>query len=741
MSEEKIIHTTGINNCGGRCILHAHVRDGEILRLGTDTAAEAGEGIPLRACAKGLNCHKTFLGPDRLTTPLRRVGERGEGRFEPISWDEALDIIAKEWIRIRDTYGPESRFVMYATGVSAVLEPSAMAKRLLNLDGGYLAGYNSYSSACISRVSDLMYGTRTTGNHPSSWQDSKLIILWGHNPADTKFDSATMHYLQKAREKGVPIIVVDPRYSNTAKRLGAEWIPLRPATDAALLDAMAYTIYTENLHDQSFLDRCCIGFDKAHMPPGAEPEMCVLSYLLGETDGVAKTPEWAENISGVPAETTRSLARRYARAKPAALIQGLGAQRHNYGEQSARGAILLACMTGNVGLWGGWSGGRGLVEGHVQPSFPRGENPVSLSIPNYLWTEAVLRGSGMTALDGVRGGERLPADIKMLVNLAGNCLINQHGNINKTADILRDTSKCEFILCSDLFMTASAKFADVLLPGASLFETENMTTPWQYGDFLGFANKAIEPLHNCRFEYDWLRELAGRLGLEEAFSKGRGAGQWLEHIYNELREKERELPPFEDFKAAGIHRYRGNKPFVAFFDSVRDPESHPFPTNSGKIELFSESVLTAALREPFPPIPCYVPPPEGPQDPLREKYPLQLIGWHSDRRCHSIHEHNPALEHIEPTRVWLHPIDASERGLEQGGMVIIWNDRGRVRVPVHITEDILPGTAALAQGAWYSPEADGTDSGGCINTLTSLRPTPWARGNGQHSNLVQVKKA
>lgn len=739
MSAEKIIHTTGINNCGGRCILHAHVRDGEIVRLSTDSASAAGE-IPLCACAKGLNCHKTFLGPDRLTTPLRRVGERGEGSFVPISWDEALDIVAREWKRIRDTYGPASRFVMYATGVSAVLEPSAMAKRLLNLDGGYLAGYNSYSSACISQVSDLMYGTRTTGNHPSSWPDSGLIILWGHNPADTKFDSMTMHYLQRAKAKGVPIICIDPRRSNTAKRLGAEWIPLRPASDAALMDAMAYTIYTEKLHDQSFLDRCCIGFDKAHMPKGADPDMCVLSYLLGELDGVPKTPRWAETITGVPADTIRSLARRYAMAKPAALIEGLGAQRHNYGEQSARGAILLACMTGNVGVWGGWSGGRGMVEGHQQPSFPKGENPVGLSIPNYLWTEAVLRGREMTAYDGVKGGERLPSDIKMLVNLAGNCLINQHGDINKTAEILRDTSKCEFILCSDLFMTASAKFADILLPGVSLFETENMTMPWQYGDFLGFANKAVEPIGQSRFEYDWLRELAQRLGHGEAFSRGRSAGQWLEHIYDGLRERERELPPYEAFKAAGIYRYRENKPFVAFSDSVRDPENHPFPTASGKIELFSERLITAPLRESFPPIPGYVPPPEGPQDPLREKYPLQLIGWHSDRRAHSIHEHNTALEHLEPTRIWLHPRDAVVRGLTEGDLAEIWNERGTVRIPVHITEDILPGVAAMAQGAWCSPDESGTDLGGCINTLTSLRPTPYARGNGQHTNLVQVKK-
>lgn len=740
MSEEMIIHTTCVGNCGGRCLLHAHVRDGEILRLSTDTAEAAGEGPILRACPKGLSCHKTFLGPDRLLYPMKRVGKRGQGKFQRISWDEALDIIASEWVRIRDSYGPGSRYVNYATGVEGVLNPSTMAKRLLNLDGGYLGGYNSYSSACMTQATKLMYGTSTTGSSLESWQDSELIILWGHNPSDTRFD-CSMQYLQKARAKGVPIIVVDPRYSDTARQLGAEWIALRPATDAALLDAMAYTIYTEGLHDQAFLDRCCIGFDKAHMPDGADPADSVLSYLLGETDGIPKSPEWAESITAVPAGTIRSLALRYARAKPAALIQGLGAQRHAYGEQSARGGILLACMTGNVGVWGGWACGNGNFDLHAMPSFHKGEKAFPMSIPTYLWTEAVERGHEMTALDGVTGGERLPSDIKMIINLAGNCLVNQHGDINRTKEILSDETKCEFILCSDLFMTSSARFADILLPGVSMFETVNITTPWAYGSFLGFANKLIEPLSQCRFEYDWLAELADRLGYGEAFSHGRTAEDWLRHIYGKLRRREKELPPYEDFKAAGVYRYKNNPPFVAFEREVRDIENHPFPTESGKIELYSEKARRAPCRDFFPAIPRYVPAPEGYDDPLAERYPLQLIGWHSIRRTHSVHDNNPDLEPIEPQRLWMHPSDAAKRSISDGDEVYVWNDRGRIRVPVKITERILPGVTALAQGAWYAPDADGTDTRGNINTLTSLRPTPYARGNAQHTNLVQVEKA
>ncbi len=180
--------------------------------------------------------------------------------------------------RIRDTYGPGSRYVNYATGVSALLRPAQLAKRLLSLDGGYLDYYNSYSTACIRHATKLMYGTYETGNDRADGLNSKLLILWSHNPAETVFDGDSMFYLRKAKEQGIPIIVVDPRYSDTAREFDAEWIPLRPATDSALLDAMAYVIVSEGLQDQGFLDRYCLGFDKEHMPEGVDPSL-VLSFL------------------------------------------------------------------------------------------------------------------------------------------------------------------------------------------------------------------------------------------------------------------------------------------------------------------------------------------------------------------------------------------------------------------------------------------------------------------------------
>lgn len=741
--EVKVIHTTGRNNCGGRCVIHAHVRNGKIEKLTTDREGLADCGVPLTACVRGMNYHKTFLGEDRLRYPMKRVGQRGEGKFERISWQEAVDTIAAQWIRIRDIYGPGSRYVNYATGISALMRGNTLAKRLLCLDGGYLDYYNSYSTACIRQATSLMYGTNRTGNSLEDWLNTNLIILWGHNPAETKFDT-TMYYLKKAREKGIPIVVVDPRKNDTVLALDAEWIPIRPGTDSAMMDAMAYVMIEEGLVDQDFLDRCCLGFDKAHMPSGVDPSECYLSYVTGEKDGVPKTPRWAEAITGVRKEQIRELAVRYASSRPAALIQGYGPQRNAYGEQIARGGILLACMTGNVGVKGGWASGAADNGIHRMPSFPMPPNPYPMKIPVFLWTDAVVRGHEMTSLDGVTAagdtGEAM-SDIKMILNLAGNCLINQHSHINRTAEILRDTSKCEFILCSDLFMTASAKFADILLPGVSMFECENITMPWQYGDFLGFNNKVIEPLYEGRFEYEWLSEVAERLGLGKEFTEGKTAGQWLESIYNGLRKEEPELPDYEIFKREGIYRYQNNPVTIAFEKERNNPGQYPFPTESGKIEIFSQKVYETEYQDFFPAIPRYVEPPEGPQDPLALKYPLQLIGWHTKRRCHSIHDNNQAMHKLDPQQLWMNEKDAAARGIRDGDEVLVLNDRGRIRVPVKITHRIMEGVTALSQGAWYKPDKEGTDTAGSINVLTSLRPTPYARGNPQHTNLVEVKKA
>ena len=750
MNETKIIPTTGRNNCGGRCIIYAHVRDGIIEKLSTETTGTPEHPVPLCACARGLNYHKTFLGEDRLRWPMKRTGERGEGKFSRISWEEALDILTSEYIRIRDTYGPGSRYVNDGCGISAVMRGDRIMRRLLALDGGYLGSYNSYSSACIRNATDITYGTSETGTHPSDWLNSQLIILWGHNPAETRFDSSSMFYLKKAKAAGIPVIVIDPRKNDTVLALDAQWIPIRPATDSALADAMAYVIIKEGLQDQGFLDTCCLGFDAAHMPEGVDPSLNCLSYLMGENDGIPKTPEWGETITGIPADTIRELAICYATTKPAAIIQGYGAQRNAYGEQSARGVILLTCLTGNVGISGGSAAGSGDCSTHKLPKFPVPDNPYNRELPVFLWTDAIDHGKEMNEYDGIRTCDQgifddpkdisLDSNIKMIFNLASNTLINQHGDINRTAKLLKDTSKCEFIVCSDLFMTASAKFADLLLPGISMFEEENITKPWKFTEFLGFNNKVIEPLYECKTEYEWIRELAKGIGLEEEFTEGRDYSQWMSYIYEDLRTSEPELPEYDEFREKGIYKFEEGHYPISFEKEVKDPKHYPFPTPSGKIELLSTKLWKTPMKDFMPPIPRYVAPPEGPQDPLTKRFPLQLSGWHSKCRTHTVHDNNLNLRKLDPQKLWIHPEDAAARSINDGDMVLVYNDRGQLKIPAKITDRVAKGVTTLSQGTWYTPDENGVDTRGSINVLTSQRPTPFARGNGQHTNLVEVQK-
>lgn len=759
----QIVPAAGTNNCGGRCLLKVHVKDGVIIRVSTDDEPEQPGAPQVRACVRGRAYRKSWLHPDRLKYPMKRVGKRGEGKFERISWDEATTIIAKEIKRTKEKYGPASRYVNYGFGYIAAILGTNLGKRLLALDGGYLEFREDYSAACTEVATPYTYGTMVTGNTQDDWLNSKLIILWGFNPAENVFGSLTMYYLRKAKEAGAKIIVVDPRYTDTAVALADQWIPLLPSTDAAVMSAMAYVMITENLHNQAFLDKYCQGFDEEHMPQGIPAGQSYKSYILGQGDGVVKTPEWAEKISRVPADTIRQLAREYAMTKPAALIQGFGPQRHANGEQVARGGTVLAALTGNIGIKGGWASGAGFAGRQAIPGVPIPENPFKGSIPVYLWTDAVVRGTEMSAKDGVKGVDlvntgtdgapvwsakdgvkgvdRLPSNIKLIMSLAGNALINQHGDINKTKAILSDESKVEFIVVSDLFMTPSAKFADILLPGDTAWERNNIAPPWTYGDYVIYANKVINAPFECRNEYDWLTDVAAKLGIKDKFTEGKkDMEDWCRWIVGGIQKNHPEFPSYDEFKKRGIYKWTYKEPYIAFEKEIKDPVNNKFPTPSGKIEIFSKALYDMNDQE-IPAVPKYLEAWEGPLDPLKEKYPLQLTGWHYKRRCHSIHDNNPWLEEVARQEMWMNPVDAEKRGIKDGERVKVFNDRGTVMIPVKLTPRIVPGVVAIPQGAWYTPDEKGVDQRGSLNVLTNHRATPLAKGSSQHTNLVEVAKA
>ncbi len=736
------------HNCGGRCVLKLHIREGEITRIETDDRPNDDITDPqLRACIRGRSYRRRQYHPDRLKYPMKRIGERGEGKFERITWDEALDILASQLKRVKEQYGNSAILVPYGTGSYNQTNGRQTASRLMNLFGGSLGFYNSYSWACISRATPYVYGTGVTGNQRQDWVNSKYIIMWGWNPAEMRDGTNSEYFVKKARENGAKVICIDPRMTMSAVSLADEWVPIRPGTDTALMSAMAYVIISEELHDKDFIQRCCTGFDSSQMPEGLENGESYRDYIFGTVDGTPKTPGWAEKITGIPARTIARIAREYGSIKPAMLYQGYGMQRRAYGEQPVLGGCVLAAITGNVGIPGGWASGIALQADDGGPFwnvFPTGRNPVSERIPVFLWTEAVLRGREMGPEDGVVGAERLENNIRLIWCVASNILINQHADVNRSAKILKDESLVEFIAFQDQFMTPSGRFADLVLPVCTQFEVWGLQDGWKYGDEVIINPKIYDPPYETKSDYQICAEISERLGIAEEYTQGRDEKEWIEWAINRYRNTRfPEIPSLDELQKenTGVYSVPIRNPKVAFADFRRDPENNPLNTPSGRIEIFSRQLYDMGKPDEIPPVPKYIQEWESPFGEESRRYPLQALGHHYMPRVHSTHDQIDWLEEAFPQRVFMNPIDAQERGIKSGDEVRVFNDRGEMVIPCRVTKKIMPGVINIPQGAWWEPDENGVDRRGCVNVLTSHKWTPLAFGNAQHTIMCQVGKA
>ncbi len=735
------------HNCGGRCLLKAFVKDGVITRIETDDRPTDDISDPqLRACIRGRAYRRRQYHTDRLKYPMKRTGKRGEGKFTRISWDEALDMLASELKRVKEKYGNSAIYLPYGTGSYNQINGRQTADRLLNLFGGSLGYYNSYSWACISQATPYVYGTAVTGNQRQDWVNSKYIIMWGWNPAEMRDGTNSEFFIKKARENGAKVICIDPRMSMSAVSLADEWVPIRPGTDVALMSAMAHVIISRDLHDKDFIRRCCLGFDKSQMPQGLENEESYYDYIFGTHDGIPKTPAWAEPITGIPAKTIERIAIDYGSIKPAMLYQGYGMQRRAYGEQPVIGGCVLAAITGNVGIPGGWAGGIALQADDGGPFwnvFPTGRNPITARIPVFLWTEVILHGKEMTAKDGVRGAEKLDNNIKLIWSVASNILINQHADVNRSAKILADENLVEFIAVQDQFLTPSGKYADLVLPVCTQFETWGLEDGWKYGDEVILMPKIVEPPFETKSDYRICSELAEKLGLQEQYTLNRSERDWIEWAVERYRQTRfPDIPSLNELENsnAGVYSLPVTEPKVAFRDFRKDPEKFPLNTPSGKIEIFSKRLHDMNRPEEIPSVPKYIQEWESPFGEESKRFPLQAIGHHYMPRVHSTHDGIDWLEEAFPQRVFINPIDAGERGIKSGDKVRIYNDRGAMEIPCRLTPKIIPGVVNIPQGGWFTPDKNGVDTRGNINVLTSHKWSPLAFGNTQHTMMVEIEK-
>lgn len=726
MGETWTVLTSCSHDCGGRCVLKAHVAGGRIVRIETDDGGEP----QLRACLRGRAYRQRVYAPDRLKYPMKRVGPRGEGRFQRISWDEALDTVAAELGRVKNTHGNASILLLASGGNQSVLHGPASVGEVLTPFGGYTRTWGYPSFEGTSFASMATYGTLMTGSSRKELLNSGMIILWGWNPAESIWDTNTTLALMEAKETGIRIVSVDPRFTDSAVALAAEWVPIRPGTDPAMLIAMAHVIIRDGLHDQGFIDTYTLGFEKFQ------------SYVMGWEDGVAKTPGWAEEITGVPGSAIERLAVEYATTKPAALMPGWAPARGVQGEQFARAANTVIAMTGNVGRSGGYAGGFMRAYQSRLVGMPRGErNPVERGAPPRPDSLHKLRGAGSATsarihftkvydaiLRGKAGG--YPCHPRLAYVICMNPLCSMP-DVNLGIEAFKNL---EFIVVHEQRMTPTARFADILLPVNTFMEREDIVTPWLGSPYYLYMNRAIDSMDESKSDREICAELGARLGVD-----GPAGVHKDEELLRMVTAGTGDIPSFDEFREKAVVKIEEDPPFVAFKQQIDDPDNNPFPTLSGKIEIFCDHL--AEMDNPrIPPIAKYLPSPESPDDPLVERYPLQLVTSHYKRATHSSLEGIPWLEELEPRMVSVSTQDAVERGILDGDRVLVFNDRGTVLMRARVTERIMPGVVDIAEGGWFDLGEDGVDRGGCANTLTSCEHSPggaWAT----NTTLVEVRRA
>ena len=768
-------------NCGSRCPVRVVTKNKQIIRIETDNtgrpeACNFGNDQPqVRACLRGRSIKQRVYSKDRLLYPMKRVGERGEGKFQRISWDQALDEIADKLKSVIKKYGNEAVFINHGSGNNGIaMNSRKCAQRFFNLIGGNLNFHSDYSAGQFQMAWPYLYGSfsatgytsaalsqdTNVGSYMEQIANAKLYVAFGNNPAVTRASGGGQSYgLTCALGKGKPrVIMIDPIYTDSMLGNEDEWVPIRPGTDAALVEGMAYVMIKENLVDQAFLDKYCIGYDEKTLPKSAPAHSDYKSHILGlGPDGVAKTPQWAAKITGVPSETIIRLAREIATTKPCFIAQGWGPQRHANGDSLCLAIAMLPILTGQLGLPGTNNGAREADQNGFAASLPTGVNPVKASVCLNAWHRAIYEADKLTKRTGlIRGTNALKTNIKFMWETQGNNVINQHTGSNLMAKLLKDPKLVECFVVVDTQMTPTAKFADYLLPDVAGQENDDFSgDSYSVGGncYLIAMHKAVEPRHGQKRNWDIMRELAKRFGVEDKYTEGKTYDQWLRKCYEDTRKKVPELPSFEQFWKHGIAKYKVKEDTGITMQSFRtDPAKHPLKTPSGKIEIYSEQLVKLAQETDLPkaqgqvirPIPTFIASHEmlGQGDKLEKKYPLECYGFHGQGHVHSSYANLPWIQEVQPDLLWINPIDAEPRGIKNGDVVVVRNDRGAVQLPAKVTPRIIPGLVALPQGSWYKPNPKtGIDEGACMNSLTGSLVSPISKGSPMHTNLVEVMLA
>lgn len=695
----------------------------------------------------------------RVLTPLVRSGwledrehsdgrGRGRERFVPVTWDEATSLVADEIRRVSSTYGNASIFAgSYGwTSCGRFHHASSLLKRMMNLAGGYTGHVDTYSIAAgpvilrhVLGEDDACHGRATTLDVIAEHSET-LVVFGALSPrtAQTEAGGIARHtletHLRRMAERGVRIVLVSPLRDDIPDWAGAEWWPIRPNTDTALMLGLAGEVLAAGQHDRDFLHRCTSGSDR------------LLAYLDGSADGEVKDATWAAHITGLEVGAIRGLAARLVETR-AMLTVSWSLQRAHHGEQPYWAALALAAMTGQIGLPGGGVGYGYASLGGVgapinigkSPAISQLKRPIDSFIPVARISDMLLNPGGTFTYEGAT---RSYPDAR-LVYWAGGNPYHHHQDINRLSEAW---SRPETIIVQDPMFTATAQRADIVLPANTSIERNDIAGN-KRSDYVLAMHRAIGPVGQSRSDYDIFREIARKLGVGAAFDEGRDEMGWIRHLYEETRTEAAErhgfaMPDFDTFWEQGYAACPTKDEHVYLAAFRESPDDFLLNTESGRIVLGSETL--ASLRyDDCRAHPAWIEPAEWLGAPGAEDR-FHLISHQPAGRLHSQLEtaaSSLATKRNGREQARIHPADAEALGIADGTTIRLFNERGACLATAQVTADVRMGVVVLPTGAWFAPTGNaGLDVAGNPNVLTAdIGTSRFGQGCSAHTCLVQVE--
>ncbi len=677
---------------------------------------------------------------------------RGIDPFVAVSWDEAENIVAKELNRVRENFGNSSIFGGSYGWASAGRFHHAQSQlhRFLNCIGGYTRSKFTYSfAAAEAMVPHILGSYRAYLDTCTSWdsieENTELFVCFGGVPLKNGqiAQGGTGSHNQKEKlissaKAGIRFVNLSPLKSDLLDEVKGKWLPLRPNTDVAIMLGLAHTLYKENLYSEIFIEKYTEGFD------------IFLPYLLGDLDGVVKDANWASEISEISSDEIISLARDMS-SKRTMISVSWSLTRQDHGEQPFWAAIMLASMLGQIGLPGGGFGFGYSATNHIGgqfsiipgAAFPQSDNKIDNFIPVARISDLLLKPGETFHFDGK---EYEYPDIKLIYWAGGNPF-HHHQDINR---LLLAWQKPETIISNEWCWNSLAKYSDIILPCTTPLERQDiMLTPRD--PYVISMSKLVEPFKEAKSDFDIFKGIAKKLDVENLFTEGRDEEDWQKWIYQETSVKSKSLknidfPSYQEFRKIGWFKVPPPKENTIMLKDFReDPTKFPLSTPSGKIEIYSKTVDSFNYDD-CPGHPTWLEPCEW-LGSKNKNYPLHLISNQPKNKLHSQMDHGGysksfKIKDREP--IEMNSVDASSRGINEGDIVKLFNDRGACLAGVNINDNIRPGVVQISTGAWYDPEDSKNLKTICKhgnpNVLTKDKGTSkLGQGPIAHSCLIEVE--